>query len=134
MPSYTLAWKTHTVSETFIINELIFLSSSVNVVAYCETLKLLRTVIKHKLPGKLGKKVVLLRDNARPYSMVWHGSCYINFSGKNRNIHRVHSLAIPSYDFYGFGRMKKDVARKHFNPHKRRKQTENSLRRYIEKI
>lgn len=70
MPSYTLTWKTHTVSETFIINELIFLSSPVNVVAYCETLKLLRTVIKYKLPGKLSKKVVLLRDNARPYSMV----------------------------------------------------------------
>ena len=70
-------------------HELMFLSVRINVFAYCEMLKLRRTAIKQKLGGKRSRKVVLLRDNTRPYSAVWHGSCYINFSGKNRNIQRI---------------------------------------------
>ncbi|XP_075210563.1 histone-lysine N-methyltransferase SETMAR-like [Lycorma delicatula] len=88
---------------------------SVNSDNYCELLRLLEQKIKSKRRAKLSKGVILLQDNARPYTAKKTVLCLKDLGFELLNQPPYSPDLVPN-DFHLFGPLKEELRGNHYLP------------------
>jgi histone-lysine N-methyltransferase SETMAR len=88
--------------------------TTINTVAYCETLKRLRRAIQNRRRGMLTRGVTLLHDNARLHTATATQQLLQSFNWEVLD-HPAHSPDLAPSDFHLFLHLKKHLASQNFH-------------------
>ncbi|GBL89351.1 hypothetical protein AVEN_225873-1 [Araneus ventricosus] len=87
--------------------------TTMNAVAYCQTLRKLRRAIQNKRRGMLTEGILLLLDNARPHTAAQTRALFDSFGWKALDHPHRPDLALS--DFHLFRHLKHHLGGNHYN-------------------